>query len=49
MAKKIEVLLIDDIDGTPAESTVRFGLDGFLYQIELVSCATTKEVVDVDS
>lgn len=35
MAKQVQVLLVDDIDGTPAESTVKFGLDGFLYQIDL--------------
>jgi hypothetical protein len=35
MAKQVKVLLVDDIDGTPAESTVRFGLDGILYQIDL--------------
>jgi hypothetical protein len=29
------VLLVDHIDGTPAESTVRLGLGGVLYQIDL--------------
>lgn len=35
MAKQVQVLLVDDLDGSPAESTVRFGLDGILYQIDL--------------
>ena len=28
MAQKIQVLLVDDLDGSEAEGTVRFGLDG---------------------
>ena len=28
MAQQIQTLFIDDIDGGPAEGTVRFGLDG---------------------
>jgi hypothetical protein len=35
MARKINVSLIDDLDGSAAESTVRFGLDGAHYEIEL--------------
>ncbi len=35
MAQKIQVLLIDDLDGTEAEGTVRFGLDGTEYEIDL--------------
>lgn len=35
MARKIRVSLIDDLDGSAAESTVRFGLDGAHYEIEL--------------
>src|SRR5579859_5515909 len=35
MAQQIQNLLIDDIDGGPAESTVRFGLDGTDYEIDL--------------
>ena len=35
MAQKIQVLLIDDLDGGAAESTVRFGLDGTEYEIDL--------------
>jgi hypothetical protein len=35
MAQKIQTLLIDDLDGTAAEGTVRFGLDGTDYEIDL--------------
>jgi hypothetical protein len=35
VAQKIQILLIDDIDGTEAEETVRFALDGEEYEIEL--------------
>ena len=35
MAQKIQTLLIDDIDGSAAEDTVRFGLDGTEYEIDL--------------
>ena len=35
MAQKIQTLFIDDLDGSPAEGTVRFGLDGTEYEIDL--------------
>jgi hypothetical protein len=35
MASKVEVQLIDDLDGGKAEETVKFGLDGVLYEIDL--------------
>ena len=35
MAQKIQMLFIDDIDGGEAEGTVRFGLDGAEYEIDL--------------
>jgi hypothetical protein len=35
MAQKIQTLFIDDLDGSEAESTVRFGLDGTEYEIDL--------------
>ncbi len=35
MVRKVEVQLIDDIDGGKAEETVKFGLDGTLYEIDL--------------
>ena len=35
MAQKIQTLFVDDLDGSHAEGTVRFGLDGAYYQIDL--------------
>lgn len=35
MAQRIQTLLIDDIDGGEAADTVRFGLDGTDYEIDL--------------
>ena len=35
MAQKVEVILEDDLDGGPAEETVRFGLGGREYEIDL--------------
>ncbi|MBV9204775.1 MAG: Lsr2 family protein, partial [Actinobacteria bacterium] len=35
MAQKIQTLFIDDLDGSQAEGTVRFGLDGAEYEIDL--------------
>jgi Lsr2 len=35
MARKITVELQDDLDGGPADETVRFGLDGSEYEIDL--------------
>ena len=35
LAQKIQTLFIDDLDGSEAEGTVRFGLDGSEYEIDL--------------
>jgi hypothetical protein len=35
MAQKIQTLFIDDLDGSQAEGTVGFGLDGAEYEIDL--------------
>ena len=35
MAQRIQTLLIDDLDGREAAGTVRFGLDGTKYEIDL--------------
>jgi len=35
VAQKIQTLLIDDLDGSEAEGTIRFGLDGTEYEIDL--------------
>jgi hypothetical protein len=45
MARKVQVQLVDDIDGTEAVETVRFGLDGKNYQIDL-SAENAKELRD---
>lgn len=37
MAQKVTVSLVDDLDGSTAEETVEFGLDGASYQIDLSS------------
>lgn len=34
MAQRVEIILIDDIDETPANEKVRFGLDGINYEID---------------
>lgn len=35
MAQKIQVILVDDIDGGTADETVSFALDGVSYEIDL--------------
>ena len=35
MAQKIQTLYIDDLDGSEADGTIRFGLDGAEYEIDL--------------
>lgn len=37
MAQKVKIILEDDLDGGPADETVRFGLDGGLFEIDLSS------------
>lgn len=36
MAQRVETVLLDDLDGlSPADETIRFGVDGALYEIDL--------------
>jgi len=35
MAQRVEVVLIDDVDGGPADETVSFAIDGVSYEIDL--------------
>jgi hypothetical protein len=35
MAQRTQILYVDDIDGSQADGTVRFGLDGTYYEIDL--------------
>jgi hypothetical protein len=37
VAQKVEVLLVDDLDGGKADETVTFALDGTQYEIDLSS------------
>ncbi len=35
MAQKVNIVLVDDLDGSEASETVSFGLDGTSYEIDL--------------
>ncbi|MDQ6524727.1 Lsr2 family protein [Nocardioides sp. LHD-245] len=35
MAQKVNIVLVDDIDGSEATQTISFGLDGAHYEIDL--------------
>ncbi|MDP5227004.1 MULTISPECIES: Lsr2 family protein [Arthrobacter] len=35
MAQRVKIILVDDVDGGTADETVRFGLDGNSYEIDL--------------
>ena len=35
MAQKVNIILVDDLDAGSADETVRFGLDGTQYEIDL--------------
>jgi Lsr2 len=37
VAQKIQTVLIDDLDGREADGTVRFGLDGIEYAVDLTA------------
>ncbi|MGV8966842.1 MAG: histone-like nucleoid-structuring protein Lsr2 [Cellulomonas sp.] len=37
MAQKVQVLLVDDIDGVTADETLTFALDGVAYEIDLTT------------
>ena len=47
MAQKVRIILEDDLDGGVADETVRFGLDGGLYEIDLssVNAAVLREAL----
>lgn len=42
MAQKVQITLVDDIDGSEAEETVSFALDGTSYEIDLSSANADK-------
>jgi hypothetical protein len=37
MAQRVNIVLVDDIDGGDADETVTFGIDGTTYEIDLSS------------
>ena len=37
MAQKVQVILVDDLDGGSADETVTFALDGVSYEIDLTT------------
>ena len=52
MAQKVQTIFIDDLDGSQADGTVHFGLDGTEYEIDLNteharSCGTHLRVMSV--
>lgn len=42
MAKRVQVMLVDDTDGSNADETVSFALDGVSYEIDLSSSNADK-------
>lgn len=42
MAQKVQVLLVDDLDGGEADETVAFSIDGASYEIDLSGANATK-------
>lgn len=42
MAQRVNIVLVDDLDGTEADETVTFGLDGTTYEIDLSSLNAKK-------
>lgn len=42
MAQRVQVLLVDDIDGGDAAETVSFSLDGVSYEIDLTAANAKK-------
>jgi hypothetical protein len=42
MAQKVQVLLVDDVDGSSADETVTFALDGVTYEIDLTSARASE-------
>jgi hypothetical protein len=46
MAQKVQVILVDDVDGGEADETVSFALDGISYEID-VSAANAEAIREV--
>lgn len=49
MAKRVQIDLVDDIDGSSASERVMFGLDGHLYEVDLSEWRATalREALEV--
>lgn len=48
MAQKVQVVLVDDIDGGQADETVSFALDGTHYEIDLKASRAKELRADLD-
>lgn len=42
MAQRVQVQLIDDLNGQEAQETIRFALDGIRYEIDLTTSNATQ-------
>lgn len=42
MAQRVQITLVDDVDGSEAAETVQFGLDGVSYEIDLSDANAAK-------
>ena len=42
MAQRVNIVLVDDLDGNDADETVTFGIDGVNYEIDLSTAHATK-------
>jgi hypothetical protein len=42
VAQKVQTILVDDLDGGPAEETVLFSVDGVAYEIDLSAANAAK-------
>ena len=47
MAQKVEVVLVDDLDGSPADETVNFALDGRNYESDGAPPSPTVEAARI--
>ena len=41
MAQRVSIELVDDVDGSPADETVSFALDGTAYELDLSAANAT--------
>ncbi len=42
MAQKVQVVLVDDVDGGPADETLRFSVENTQYEIDLSTAHATE-------